>query len=199
MLIFAIPAGTALAQAKEVKPSRGQIPAIGTLLISFFHILYCSLRRRNRVSRGEIRKLLGFYVIPVIGTLVSMPYTGMPGTWTCAAVSVILIYMNELDREVLRDSLTGLNNRKALDSVFADFSKLSSPGSKLYLFMMDLDGFNGINDRNGHPAGDQALITDAGRPDQQSRYEPVPGQKRQAGHQRPVTAGREVDISVHFC
>ena len=138
-----------------------EIGAIIMLLVSFFHILYCVIRKKPGVSADEVRKLLGFYVIPVIGTLVSMPFTGMPGTWTCGAVSVILIYLNSLDREVLRDSLTGLNNRKSLDSVFSDFSKLSSPENKLYLFMMDLDGFKGINDRNGHPAGDQALIAAA--------------------------------------
>jgi len=138
-----------------------EIAAIAALLVSFFHILYCAIRKKKGVSRQKIRKLLGFYVIPVIGTLVSMPYTGMPGAWTCGSVSIILIYMNELDREVLRDSLTGLNNRKALDNTFADFSKLSSPENKLYLFMMDLDGFKGINDRYGHPAGDQALTVTA--------------------------------------
>ena len=138
-----------------------EIGAIAMLLVSFFHILFCSFRKQRGVPASEVRKLLGFYIIPVIGTLVSMPFTGMPGTWTCGAVSIILIYMNALDHEVLRDSLTGLNNRKALDSVYPDFSKIASPENRLYLFMMDLDGFKGINDRNGHPAGDQALITAA--------------------------------------
>lgn len=138
-----------------------EIGAISMLMVSFFHILYCALRKKYGVSRRKVRKLLGFYIIPVIGTLVSMPFSGMPGTWTCGAVSIILIYMNELDREVLRDSLTGLNNRKALENTFNDFSKAASPENRLYLFMMDLDGFKGINDKNGHPAGDQALMVTA--------------------------------------
>ena len=56
---------------------------------------------------------------------------------------------------------TGLNNRKALENTFADFSKAASPENRLYLFMMDPDGFKGINDKNGHPAGDQALMVTA--------------------------------------
>ena len=138
-----------------------EIGGVLMLLVSFFHILYCTVRRRPGVSMREIRKLLGFYVIPTAGTLVSMLYTGMPGTWTCAAVSVVLIYMTAQDREILRDSLTGLNNRKALDNAFSDYTKLAGPSSQLFLFMMDLDGLKGINDRNGHPMGDQALMVTA--------------------------------------
>lgn len=138
-----------------------EIGAVSMLLVSFFHILYCLVRKNRAVPREEIRKLLGFYVIPVVGTLVSMPFTGMPGTWTCASVSIILIYLSALDQEVMRDSLTGLNNRKALDNAFSEYSKLSSPDNRLYLFMMDLDGFKQINDQYGHPAGDQALIATA--------------------------------------
>ena len=113
------------------------------------------------MAKTEIRKLLGFYIIPVIGTLVSMPFTGMPGTWTCASVSIILIYMNALDREVMRDSLTGLNNRKAMEGAFTEYEKIANPDNRLFLFMMDLDGFKGINDRFGHPEGDRALIETA--------------------------------------
>ncbi len=132
--------------------------AVVMLLVSFFHILFFAVRREKGVPLTEIRKLLGFYIIPVLGTLIAMPYSGMPGTWTCAAVSITLIYMNSLDHEIMRDSLTGLNNRKALDNAFAEYAKIANESSRLYLFMMDLDGFKEINDRYGHPAGDEALI-----------------------------------------
>ncbi len=134
------------------------IGSVGMLLVSFFHILYCAIRKEHGVSGTEIRKLLGFYIIPVIGTLVALPFPGMPGTWTCASVSIILIYMDAMDREVMRDSLTGLNNRKAMDNAFSEYVKIANADNQLFLFMMDLDGFKGINDRYGHPTGDQALI-----------------------------------------
>ena len=138
-----------------------EVGAMSVLLISFFHILFRLFRNNSNVQKREIWKLLGFYVIPVVGTLLSMPYSGMPGTWTCAAVSIILIYLDNQDREILRDSLTGLNNRKALDNVFSEYSRISTPENCLHLFMMDLDDFKGINDRNGHPIGDQALMITA--------------------------------------
>ena len=138
------------------------IGAIGMLLISLVHIIGCVITGRKGVSRTSMRKLLSFYIIPVIGTLLAMPYTGMPGTWSCAAVSIVLIYLDNQERTILTDDLTGLNNRKNLEPVFEEYSKQHSEQKQLYLYMMDLDDFKQINDRYGHSIGDQALVQAAG-------------------------------------
>lgn len=85
----------------------------------------------------------------------------MPGTWTCAAISIVLIYIDDQDREIMRDGLTGLNNRKTLDAVFTEYVRQITPESKLYLFMLDLDRFKRINDTYGHSEGDRALVAAA--------------------------------------
>ena len=134
------------------------IGAIAMLLVSLVHIIYCQIVGRKGVSKDSSRKLLGFYIIPVLGTIMALPYSGMPGTWTCAAVSVVLIYMNDMDQIILTDDLTGLNNRKNLRAIFEDYSKQHSAQKPLYLYMMDLDDFKQINDQLGHSVGDQALV-----------------------------------------
>ncbi len=57
------------------------------------------------------------------------------------------------------DPLTGLPNRRYLEvylpRVLAKARRKSRP---LTLFMMDLDGFKGVNDRFGHAAGDRLLM-----------------------------------------
>ena len=138
------------------------IGAYGMLAAALVHMIIWLTRRRDHRKREEIMSLLSFYFLPVIGAVVSLFYTGMPGAWTCAAVSIVLIYINDQDREIVRDGLTGLNNRKTLDAVFEDYSRQAGPQAPLYVFMMDLDQFKQINDTCGHPVGDQALVA-AGR------------------------------------
>ena len=54
----------------------------------------------------------------------------------------------------LQDPLTGIANRRAVDQRFAELDwERSSPVA----ILCDLDGFKRINDRDGHPAGDQLL------------------------------------------
>lgn len=79
------------------------------IFISFTHIiLYLLLRKKDRISRHDIQKLLTFYVVTVIGSVVSLFYTGMPGTWTCAAISIMLIYLDDQNREVLHGMITAM-------------------------------------------------------------------------------------------
>ncbi|WP_102127015.1 sensor domain-containing diguanylate cyclase [Deinococcus planocerae] len=59
-------------------------------------------------------------------------------------------------QEARRDALTGLGNRRALDAA------LEEAGPPRALAVLDLDGFKGINDREGHARGDVLLRLFAG-------------------------------------
>ncbi|MBN9454420.1 MAG: diguanylate cyclase [Bosea sp.] len=66
----------------------------------------------------------------------------------------LLMVRRELDFAASHDPLTGLANRRGLDSVLREAGE---SGEALGLLLLDLDGFKLINDRHGHLAGDELL------------------------------------------
>jgi diguanylate cyclase (GGDEF)-like protein len=63
-----------------------------------------------------------------------------------------------LREEALRDSLTGLQNRRSLDAVARQLtSQADERGQPLAVVMADLDYFRRLNDYHGHQAGDRVL------------------------------------------
>jgi diguanylate cyclase (GGDEF)-like protein len=56
------------------------------------------------------------------------------------------------------DPLTGLGNRRSFDElVEREFERARRANEPLTLVLGDLDGFKAVNDRHGHPAGDELL------------------------------------------
>lgn len=70
---------------------------------------------------------------------------------------------NELLREQSTvDSLTGVRNRRCFDEVLAkEWLRAERSGAPLALAFVDLDEFKAINDRHGHPVGDDCLVRTA--------------------------------------
>ncbi|MCF2948297.1 GGDEF domain-containing protein [Paraglaciecola aquimarina] len=75
-----------------------------------------------------------------------------------SAQSEINSLKNELEkskREANTDPLTGLCNRRVLESVYHSF--IDDEGEQLALIIMDIDKFKNFNDTHGHVLGDQIL------------------------------------------
>ena len=80
-----------------------------------------------------------------------------------------MIYLLKRFEKVLieqnrHDDLTGLANRRALDrALLREWRRMQRTGTGFAVLAMDLDHFKEVNDRFGHPAGDQMLVQVAGR------------------------------------
>ncbi|BAM02386.1 GGDEF domain-containing response regulator [Phycisphaera mikurensis] len=74
------------------------------------------------------------------------------------------------------DPLTGLANRRSLNkSLSQRFAETKRSGGDLAVLMMDLDGFKGLNDHAGHPAGDRMLVAAARAIEANCRHSDVAG------------------------
>ena len=65
----------------------------------------------------------------------------------------------ELIRQTITDALTGLKNRRYLDTILPQSTQLSKESQPLSVLMMDIDYFKRYNDTYGHQAGDEVLRT----------------------------------------
>ena len=63
-----------------------------------------------------------------------------------------------LRHQAMKDALTGIANRRQLDTRLAcEFKRALADGNSLAMVILDVDHFKKYNDQYGHPAGDECL------------------------------------------
>jgi diguanylate cyclase (GGDEF)-like protein len=111
----------------------------------------------HRVSLQAYGALASFLVV---GAVFNMGFTGL----------LIMRLVRRLQDQSVRDALTGLHNRRALDEqlqrVWQHWQRAKLPYAVL---LLDIDHFKRINDEKGHAAGDQVLVEAAGRVQAEAR------------------------------
>lgn len=103
----------------------------------------------------ELTESPGLYIYMLIATAIAF---GTFGAILGRYEARLLEANHRLDELSMTDPLTGLRNlryfRARLEEELADAVRRNRPAC---LLLIDLDGFKSINDRLGHPAGDQLL------------------------------------------
>ena len=80
------------------------------------------------------------------------------------AFRMILRLGEELAHQALHDDLTGLANRSLLRERLGSHDAAgAADAGRMALLIIDLDGFKDVNDTYGHDAGDELLVSVAGR------------------------------------
>lgn len=131
-------------------------------IISWGYMLFATLlvflkirKTHSRLERSALYPMFGFIIAPALAALLQMFVYGTTTTQCGITVSVLLIAVSYLNEEVSTDTLTGLNNRRALEVQISEDLKHTAP--EYTVMMCDVDSFKAINDTLGHTAGDLVL------------------------------------------
>ncbi len=145
-----------------------QDPSAGGQAFLAFPVLWAGVNlRRGAVALVTVVAVAGDAVVlfrlqPVGNAVSDLSFFGA----VLVVMAIMLVRAGEttdrlvalLQRQATVDSLTGLVNRRVLDEALGSAlgAPLTPQGTSLVL--VDVDSFKTINDRYGHPVGDDALV-----------------------------------------
>ncbi len=126
----------------------------GYLIATMLQVLAARRKAISRLQKERFTPLLVFDILPVIGALIQIFFYGVTSMQTGITLSLVMVAFHSFSEQVSCDMLTGLNNRRALDSYIEN--QLQRP-QNVSVLMCDMDDFKAINDHFGHVTGDNAL------------------------------------------
>lgn len=131
-------------------------PLVGWIYLtgSSLRLLLFKLKKDTVDGRIVKRSLVLFGVPPLIASGCQVAMYGSTISQVGFTISLLSIFLTDLNNQVSRDSLTGIRNRREYNR-FID--KIGPEDKKLTVCMIDMDRFKSVNDKYGHAEGDAAL------------------------------------------
>lgn len=133
-------------------PWKGGLVAAGIIAIAAVICLWRWMARLMTMdfALGLLLLVAGVAQLPQVSSAAASSLLAV-----CGVIALVAV-LHASYRMAFVDGLAGLPNRRALDETLARLS------GDYALAMVDVDHFKVFNDRNGHAAGDRALIAVAG-------------------------------------
>lgn len=141
--------------------SRGPFSILYTvyLFILLFSPAVSFLKNKESLDKDVIISCFIFTFFPIVGAIFQTLFIGYLVIWNAVSLGVLGTYLILELRNISKDFLTGLANRRELVEWIK--YRIRNKGSKqiFAVIMIDLDDFKSINDTYGHKEGDIALKT----------------------------------------
>lgn len=123
------------------------------------HALYLALQKENFVDREKYLLIAFFPILPAIGGIFQFFFPRLPVNCVASTLASTIIYLGELTQQISIEPLTGLDNKRHFLQIVEQYIDSKEEEEPLYLMMLDMNRFKGINDTYGHIEGDYAICT----------------------------------------
>ena len=130
----------------------------GYLIVSSLRAFYKAFTRNRYYDHGLYLAMGLFPLTPLACGILQSVFLTVPIMCYGATAAVLLLYITATNNRISTDALTKINNRQEMQRYLALKMKSRTQGHDLYLMILDVDHFKGINDKYGHVEGDKALV-----------------------------------------
>lgn len=129
------------------------------IITSCAHALFLAVQKNNYVDRDKYILIALFPVLPAIGGILQYFFPRVPINCVCSTLASTIIYLGGLSQQISLEPLTGLENKRQFMRMVEQYIQSKEKEEPLYLLMLDMNRFKGINDTYGHMEGDLAICT----------------------------------------
>jgi diguanylate cyclase (GGDEF)-like protein len=131
----------------------GGLPTVWAIAAEHSSVLVVPAEMAWQAMKAEPK--IAFNLLRLLSARVRQANDGLRGA---------LDHQQRLARDAETDALTGLHNRRWMDSAFARIlQRHQTPRNPVSVLMIDIDHFKRVNDVHGHHVGDQVLCRAARR------------------------------------
>ncbi|MHB1154342.1 MAG: GGDEF domain-containing protein [Eubacteriales bacterium] len=127
------------------------------VIILLIAATFMVILNRRRIDRKHFFPLIFFAVPPFICIFLQIKFYGISMMINSVVFSMLIMFLNTQTRSIYIDHLTGVYNRKKLESYLKKKVHKCMPNKTFSAVMIDMDNFKNINDTLGHNIGDEAL------------------------------------------
>ncbi len=130
---------------------------VAVSLIPLIYITVLYIVQRKALTGRVFLPMILFSSILTVGAVLQLMFELLPLYYVTLTLAIFVVHTSVQNKQYHLDHLTGVYNRRQLDSHLTGRINAARKGGDFSCIMLDIDNFKEINDLYGHVAGDKAL------------------------------------------